>query len=124
MQNTRLAPLPVMTSPVRRLEATFCPSKRFDVVPCAAVLPVMTCHRLTNKPYSWICSKRFDPWFISSRLKIDAILESAAIVWSASVPVFVTLKFRYDIQVLRKLPRRPVGILIISYSHGLYVLLL
>ena len=56
MQNALLASASVMASPVRRLEATFCPSKRFDVIPWAAVLPVMSCHMLTSKPYSWICS--------------------------------------------------------------------
>ncbi len=52
------------------------------------------------------------------------MLKSPTMVWAASVRVFVTLNFGYDIRVLRKLPRRSVGMLIITTSLGLYVLLL
>ena len=51
--------------------------------------------------------------------KNDAILKSVAMVCPTSVPVFVTLNYRYDIRVLRKLPRRPVGMLITTTSPGL-----
>ncbi len=50
----------------------------------AAEFPQISYHKFTKSPYSWICSKRFNPWYSSSLVKIDAMMKSVAMVWYKS----------------------------------------